>query len=202
MVGIVLTAEQVKTAPPAVRDWIEEQMAADFATPHIALPQGRAPVPSGDEPVQAAACALPEVVQIFERIRHDPLACRVFLAFGQEQVMALHPSPLYALDLGDIIGETGITGGNQLVACLNLINGALQVVRADPEATLFAFDHEGRCYVHELTHRALHLLRRDLLTPRQGARPATRVGAAVTCAPPYRRVPDGHAPQLDAVQQA
>ncbi len=201
MVGIVLTAEQVKTAPPAVRDWIEKQMAADFATPHIARPQGRAPVPPDGAPVEVAACTLPEVVQIFERISHDPLTCRVFLAFGQEPVAALHPSPLYALDLREIIAETGITGSNQLVACLNLISGALQVIRANPEATLFAFDHEGRCYVHELTHRALHLLRRDLLAP-QRARPAALPAAAITCAPPYRCVADVHAPERETAPLA
>lgn len=178
MVGIILSAEQVNAAPPAVRQWLEQQVAADLAPAPLDLPEPAAAF----EPARIAACSLPEVVEIFERIRHDGLACRVFLEFGQEPVATLHPSPLYALDIADIVGDTGITDGNQLVACLNLINSALQVVRADPDATLFAFDSDGRCYVHELTHRALHLLRHDLLAPR----PARHASFPMTCDPPYR----------------
>lgn len=180
MVGIVLSAEQVKAAPPAVRHWLERQISADFlpALPGLPAP----PAEPGFDPERIAACSLPEIMQIFERIRHDGLACRAFLEFGQEPVAALHPSPLYALDLAEIARDIGIDTGNQLVACLNLINSALQVVRADPDATLFAVDGSGRCYVHELTHRALHLLRRDLLAPRL----ARQGGISLTCDPPYR----------------
>jgi hypothetical protein len=179
MVGIMLSAEQVKAAPPAVRRWLEQQVAAELAPGPLELPE---PAAEAFDPARIAACSLPEVLEIFERIRHDRQACRVFLEFGQEPAATLHPSPLYALDIADIIGDTGITDGNQLVACLNLINSALQVVRADPDATLFAVDGNGRCYVHELTHRAFHLLRRDLLAPRP-ARPAS---FPMTCDPPYR----------------
>jgi hypothetical protein len=179
MVGIVLSAEQVKAAPPPVRRWLEQQVAADLAPAPLELPE---PPAEAFDPARIAACSLPEVLEIFERIRHDGLACRVFLEFGQEPAAALHPSPLYALDIADSVGDTGITDGNQLVACLNLINSALQVVRADPDATLFAFDGNGRCYIHELTHRALHLLRRDLLAPRS----ARHAGFPMTCDPPYR----------------
>jgi hypothetical protein len=182
MVGIVLSAEQVRTAPPAVRHWLEQQVAADFAPGPLGPPASRAEL----DPERIAACSLPEVLEIFERIRQDGLACRVFLEFGQEPVATLHPSPLYALDIAEIARDTGIADGNQLVACFNLINSALQVERADPDATLFAFDGDGRCYVHETTHRALHLLRRDLLAPR----PARHVSFPVTCEPPYRCAAD------------
>jgi hypothetical protein len=186
MVGIVLSAEQMKTAPPAVRHWLEQQMRADLAPIPAEAPEAPAIAPAVFDSDRIAACTLPEVMAIFERIRHDGLACRVFLEFGREPVATLHPSPLYALDIADIAAATGITVGNQLVACLNLINSALQVVRADPEATLFAFDRDGRCYVHETTHRALHLLRHDLLAPVLLPRAKHRVGIPITCDPPYR----------------
>ncbi len=186
MVGIVLSAEQVKAAPPAVRQWLEQQVAADFSPLPSDLPE-----PAADfDAERIAACSLPEILQIFERIRHDGLACRIFLEFGQEPVATLHPSPLYALDIAEIVRDTGITEGNRLVACLNLINSALQVVRADPDATLFAFDGNDRCYVHETTHRALHLLRHDLLAPREAPRPTQRDHFSVTCEPPYRCAAD------------
>jgi hypothetical protein len=188
MVGIVLSAEQVKAAPPAVRQWLEQQMAADLWPAEAETPAEAA---APESPVEfdtgrIAACTLPEAIAIFERIRHDGLACRVFLEFGQEPVAALHASSLYALDIADIVRHTGITSGNQLVACLNLINSALQVVRGDPSATLFAFDRDGRCYVRELTHRALHLMRRDLLAPRVPPQPLAHATIPVTCDPPYR----------------
>lgn len=178
MAGILLSAEQIKAAPPVVRQWLEQQVAADFTAAPLELPERE----DAFDPERIAACGLPEALQIFERIRQDGLACRVFLEFGQEPVAVLYPSPLYALDIAEIAADTGIAAGDQLVACLNLINSALQVVRADPDATLFAFDGNGRCYVHEITHRALHLLRRDLLAPR----PPRRAGVPVTCEPPYR----------------
>ena len=188
MVGIVLSAEHVMAAPPAVRQWLERQMAADL-WPAEAEPPAAAAAPETPvefDPERIAACTLPEAIAIFERIRHDGLACRVFLEFGQEPIATLHASPLYALDIADIVRHTGITSGNQLVACLNLINSALQVVRGVPTATLFAFDRDGRCYVQELTHRALHLMRRDLLAPRVPPHPLTHATIPSTCDSPYR----------------
>ena len=134
MVGIVLSAEQVKAAPPAVRQWLERQMAADL-WPAEAEPPAAAAAPETPvefDPERIAACTLPEAIAIFERIRHDGLACRVFLEFGQEPVATLHASPLYALDIADIVRHTGITSGNQLVSCFYFINWALQLVRVFP----------------------------------------------------------------------
>ena len=187
MVGIVLTAEQVKAAPPSVRQWLEQQLAADLAPVQLALPG----LPSAAADIglgRIDACSLPEIMQIFEQIRHDGLACRVFLEFGREPSARLHPSPLYALDLGEIAGATGISSGKQLGACLNLINSAFQMLRADPAATLFAIDAGGRCYLQETTHRALHLLRRDLLAPPPAPQRRAAADFALSCEPPYRCV--------------
>ncbi len=187
MVGIVLTAEQVKAAPPSVRQWLEQQLAADLAPAPLALPELASPA-TDIASARIAACNLAEVMQIFEQIRHDGLACRVFLEFGREPSARLHPSPLYALDLGDIARATGILSGKQLGACLYLINSAFQMLRADPAATLFAIDANGRCYLQETTHRALHLLRRDLLAPHPAPQRRAEPGFALSCEPPYRCV--------------
>jgi hypothetical protein len=164
MIGIVLSSEQVKAAPPVVRDWLEQQVAGDFSPAVIPAPRrlgGRAAAEV--DPSGITACSLAEVLQVFERIRHDGGACRVFLDFGREPVDTLHASSLYALDLSEVIGDTGIAEKGRLAAALNLINAALQALRGDPEARIFTIDAQGRCYVHELTHRSLHLLRQDLL---------------------------------------
>jgi hypothetical protein len=185
MIGIVLSSEQVKAAPPVVRDWLEQQVAADFSPAVILAPRrpaGRAE--SEVDPSGIATCSLAEVMQIFERIRHDSAACSVFLDFGREPVDTLHASSLYALDLSEIIGDTGIAEQGRLAASLNLINAALQALRGDPEARLLAIDAQARCYVHELTHRALHLLRQDLLAYLPKAGPRRTI--PVTCDPPYR----------------
>jgi hypothetical protein len=175
MVALMLSPEQVEAAPPAVRRWLEQQRETEF--PAEAGPgAGPDAGPAEFDPERVAACEL----------RHDGLACRVFLEFGEEPVARLHPSPLYALDIADIARNTGIARGNQLLACLNLINSALQVVRGDPGATLFAFDRNGRCYIQEVTHRALHLLRRDLLAPRPVPAAQRHPVIPVTCEPPYR----------------
>lgn len=190
MVALVLSPEQIEAAPPAVRRWLEQQRESEFPAE-----AGTGPGPAEFEPERIAACTLAEIMEVFERIRHDGLACRVFLAFGEEPVARLHPSPLYALDIAAIARNTGGGSGNQLAACLNLINSALQVVRADPEATLFAFDGSGRCYIQELTHRALHLLRRDLLAPAKHDAPVP-----VTCDPPYRCAAEPAAAAIEAAR--
>jgi hypothetical protein len=180
MIGMVLSSEQVKSAPPVVRDWLEQQVAADFSP--AVTPAARRPAEFDASGI--ASCSLDEVMRIFERVRHDGAACWVFLDFGREPVDTPHASSLYALDLSEIIGDTGVADRSRVAAALNLINAALQALRGDPEAKLFAIDAEGRCYVHELTHRALHLLRQDLLAYLPKAGPPVTI--PVTCDPPYR----------------
>lgn len=192
MVGIVLSAQQIQSAPPAVREWIERQVTADFATQPHGSPYAE-PIAAPAETAPLAACELPEVTQIFERLRHDPLASRLLLEFGREPSLTAEPTPLHVIKIAEAARNAGITSRDQFVASLNLINAVLQALRASPNAALFAFDETGHCYIHEVTHRALHLLWRDIVGPRETERaPAS----PITCDPPYHCVatPDGTTP--------
>jgi hypothetical protein len=185
MIGIVLSSDQVTAAHPVVRNWLKRQVAVDFSPAVIPAPQhpaGR--TEAAVDLSRIAACSLAEVMQIFERIRHDGAACWVFLDFGREPVDTLHASSLYALDLSEIIGDTGIAEHGWVAAALNLINAALQALRGDPAARFCVLDAHSCSYVHELTHRALHLLRQDLLAYLPKAGP--RVTIPVSGDPPYR----------------
>jgi len=186
MTGIVLSAEQIRAAPPAVRRWLELQMAAAF--------EGAAAAPAAAEPeagddATLAACDRREVDRIFEALRQDPVAGSILLDLGREPVTPLHPSPLYDIDLADVARDTGIADQGELAAGFAHINDALRAVRHDPAATLCGFDAAGRCYLHEATHRAIHQLWDDLRRPRTAAQwpPAHWAQDLVGCDPPYHR---------------
>lgn len=143
MPDITLTPAQLETAPPAVRRWIESLAAAGTdASP--------------------AVCGIAEAMQIFALIRHDAPACAAFLELGSGTVGAQGSSDLDAVDLAAISRGAGIAERGPLLAGLNLANGALQSLRGDPTAMLFAIDDASRCRIARATRRAIHLLWRDV----------------------------------------
>lgn len=161
MTGIVLSPDQVRSAPPAVRRWIDAQLAGEFGAAHSGLP-GREAEPAGELLSRLTLATLSEVLEIFRLLQRDPPAEVVFVQLGREPIEPLHPSEIYAIDAADIARKAGITKHAQLIACLNHVNAALQSLRGDPEAALVLCDQAGRCFIREATHRAIHVLWDDL----------------------------------------
>ena len=156
MPDITLTPEQLETAPPAVRRWIESLAAAG------------AGAVGGSGDANLAVCGIAEAMEIFGLIRHDALACAAFLELGSGSADAQGVSDLDAIELAAISRGAGIAERGALLAGLNLANGALQSLRGDPMAMLFAIDDANRCRIARATRRAIHLLWRDVReTPRE-----------------------------------
>ncbi|MBV8092472.1 MAG: hypothetical protein JO110_04415 [Acetobacteraceae bacterium] len=141
MVGIVLTPEQVRSAPAEVREWIKAQIEAEFA----------GGLPLGSERGEAhrvsalSACRPDEALAVLDRIHRHYMACQVFFELGRDSPGIPRPPELHRTTVGDIIGHARLDSVDHLGACLATIQNAFREVRQDPGAALFAFDERGGC---------------------------------------------------------
>ncbi|HEY1936048.1 MAG TPA: hypothetical protein VGG99_28925 [Acetobacteraceae bacterium] len=181
MVGITLTAEQIRSAPPEVRHWIESQVAAMFAPP--ATEEAHA------APPHLAQCTAGEAQAILEQIEDLLPVVSVFFELGRESA-SVPVQGMRAFRLNEIARHTRLETTQQVLEALELINDALRRVRRDSEAMLCGFDREGRCYVSEATSRAVLTLWRGIvaqhaLAAGQPAEPAAEAPAPVYRSPGY-----------------
>jgi hypothetical protein len=184
MVDLALKAEQIRSAPREVKEWIRSVVLAE-----LALAPG--PERRQDETAEAslAACTVEEAGQVLEDIRDDYLSAQVFLELGRDTAHEISGSPeLHRIAVTDILRHTRLGDTQHLAACLDRIAQAFQAVRRDPSATLFAFDRMGGLYVHDTTQQSIRALWQALVTSRLP--PAS--------APPGMAFPAGPTVPLDA----
>ncbi|MGY3450229.1 hypothetical protein [Bradyrhizobium sp. USDA 4353] len=150
MIGITLTADQIRSAPPEVRRWIEHQVLAG-----LGLGPETPPAPS--LPVQGAhlvACTNDDAAKILAQIQGVLPAMNVFFEFGRPGI-ALGQPPVMIYRLIDILHHTRLQNIGQVMASLEMINKALIETRKDPSARFCGFDHEGHCLIAPETQRAI-----------------------------------------------
>jgi hypothetical protein len=156
MTSFAFTAEQVRSAPPEVRRWLENQIVA-------ALAEMRPPHDASQVHAAAlASCSFAEAAQVLELIKEDFLLTQVFFELGRDMPGGRAAAPLHALDVGDLLRHTRVPDGDHLADYLTAINRAFQQVRGDPEATLFGFDEQGHVFVHEATFMSVRRLWQQL----------------------------------------
>lgn len=174
MTSFTFSAEQIRSAPPAVRQWIENEVVATLRAlteaPHQPPPAHSA---------ELAACTPEEALQVFEAIRDDYATALVFLELAREAPIVGSSPPLHALSLGDMMRHTRLTDG-RLVECFRAINQIFQQIRKDPEAALFGFDEANHVYIDAATHRSIRALWEELVRIRA---PATADSATPTTSP-------------------
>jgi hypothetical protein len=159
MVGLVLTAEQIRSAPSEVRQWLKAVLEAEL---------GWDLVEHGPEAARfrLAACSLEEAAGILERIRNDYVTAQVFFELGREGAPAgAHFGDLCRLTFLDMARHTRVGNFQQLAACLETIAAAFRDVKGDPGAILFAFDQRGGLYLHQATHQSIARLWQQLVAP-------------------------------------
>jgi len=166
MTSFTFSAEQVKSAPPEVRRWIENEV-----TKALALQAHPAHDPSKLQASALAACTIDEVAQLFNLISGNFLVTQVFFELARETPLTHTIPSLHALNLSDIQRHVQLADGHVLVDCLSVINQALQRVRNDTDASLFGSDESGHIYVHETTHRNIRQLREQLVLAHSSAAP-------------------------------
>jgi hypothetical protein len=157
MVGITLSAEQIRTAPPEIRHWIEQQVAALFGP--IADGHGQ------PAPHPLAACTLEEARAVLAQIQDLLPVVSVFFELGRESAGGVGPG-IRALSLLDIQRHARLRAPEQVVQCLEVINQALRQVRGDPTAAICAITPQGRCFVAEATTRTILALWQEIVAAR------------------------------------
>jgi len=147
MISLTFSLDQIKSAPPEVRRWIEREAAA-------ALTALRRPEPDPLHPhaVALSACTVTEAVEVYELIKGNFLLSQVFFELAREMPGNRTGPALYSLSLVDMLRPTRLADGDRLVDCFNAVNQAFQTVRNDPEASLFGFDQYGQVWIHQTTH--------------------------------------------------
>ncbi len=150
MVGITLTPEQIRTAPPDVRRWLEQELAKTFG-----LRPARAEAPEAQPHHEhLVACSLDEATSILRLIQGMLPVVNVFFELGRHAAN-LREEGLAAFRLTDMLNHTRLQSLDQIIDCLRIINEAVQQVRADPDATLYALDQYGDCYVAAQTQQSI-----------------------------------------------
>ncbi len=166
MIGITLTADQIRSAPREVRRWIEHEVLAGLGlSAETAAPAA---------PPQAAhlvACSEEEATAVLAQIQTVLPAVNVFFEFARPGVSYGQP-PVMAFRLIDILHHTRLQNVGQVMACLEMINQALAKVRRDPTSRFCGFDNEGHCLIAPATQAAIAVLWQNVLASHQAVTPA------------------------------
>jgi hypothetical protein len=140
MIGITLTSEQIRTAPPEVRQWIEREVMTSLGQPSHSA--------DGNKPhsEHLAACSEEEASAILSQIQGVLPAVNVFFELGRQGAIFGQPS-IEAFRLLDIAHHTRLQDVAQVVACLDVIGQAFSRVSGDATARFCGFDREGHCFI-------------------------------------------------------
>lgn len=163
MVGINLTAEQIRAAPPEVRHWIEQQCATLFAPAAEEHPHA--------EPRRLAQLTPGDAQAVLEQIEDILPVVSVFFELGRENA-SVPVQGMRVFRLPEILRHTRLESVAQVIECLDVINDALRHVRHDPEAMICAVDREGRCFVAEATSHSVLVLWQGIVASRGLQMPA------------------------------
>ncbi len=157
MTGITLDAAQIRSAPPQVRAWLQEQVATLFAD----MPR---PAPRPD-PQTLATCTVAEARAILAQIQDMLPVVSVFFELGRDAPLVAG-QPVRAFRVIDIQHHAHLRAPEQVGECLTLITDALREVRGDARAMICAFDQEGHCFVADATSRAVLTLWQEIVAAR------------------------------------
>jgi hypothetical protein len=159
MIGLTLSAEQVRGAPPEVRRWLEQQMRASFG---FAAPEQR-----NAEALAArlVGCNPEEAAKILELVQGMLPVVNVFFELGREAI-SVPVHGMRAFRLGDLAQHTRLASTEQVVECLDVLTAALRRVRGDVAALFYLLDEHDHCLVAEPTMRSVLHIWQDIVARR------------------------------------
>lgn len=161
MIGITLTTDQIRNAPPDVRRWIEHEVIAALG---VAVD---APVRA--TPPQAAhlvAASVEDAASLLSHIQGLMPAMNVFFEFGRPGISIGQP-PVMTFRLIDILHHTRLQNIEQVMECLEMINQAFAHDRRDPSARFCGFDNEGHCLIAPESQRSVAALWQSVIAKQQ-----------------------------------
>ncbi len=177
MIGITLSAEQIRSAPPEVRRWLQREIAG-------ALDFQQEREGAKAEAEHLVVCGPEEVAAIYAAIRGMPPVVNVFFELGREGD-SVGPGRVEAYRLVDVLHHARLQSVEQLDACLQMIDNAVRAIRNDPGATLAVIDPRGYCLVATATQaNILALWRQQLVAGQDGPTVRAASGVETPAAPP------------------
>ena len=161
MAGITLSMDDIKTAPPEVRRWLEHEIAR-------ALGLQAAPTPA--QAPSLVGCNIEEARDMLALVQGMLPVVSVFFELGREAAsVAVHG--LRAFRIADILRHARLQSPEQVIQCLNVLTQALRRARGDATAEFFALDDQGHCLVAEATMRSVLRLWQEIVAQRAAEQP-------------------------------
>lgn len=158
MIGITLTSEQIRTAPPEVRRWIEREVMAS-----LGQQSQPAEEPRGEH---LAVCSAAQAEAVLAQIRGVLPVVNVFFELGRQGAIFGQPN-VEAFRLLDIAHHTRLPDATEVVACLDIINQAFCNACGDVTARFCALDREGHCFIALETQQNILRLWQKMITRQQ-----------------------------------
>jgi hypothetical protein len=144
MVGITLSPEQIKSAPPEARNWLQHEIAASLG------PDAGPRFSNG--PQRLGVCTPREAEAIYGSVRSMFPVVNVFFELGREGA-SIGQEGVEAYRLADMLRHTRLAGRRQLGACLQMIDQTFREIHNDNAAALLVVDPKGYCIVAAETQR-------------------------------------------------
>jgi hypothetical protein len=156
VIGITLTAEQIRVAPADVRRWIEQQVVNSLGL-QVQSPNAATAIE------RLAGCSLQELNAMLSLVQGVFPAVNVLFELGRSGVNFAQEK-LVAFRLSDIQHHTRLQSVEHVVACLDLIDEALQRVRGGTKDIMFyGLDSTVYCFITNETQQNIHRLWQDMI---------------------------------------
>ena len=152
MAGITLSVDEIKSAPPEVRRWLEHEVLRAL---------GVAPsTPAVPPPL--VGCNAEEARDMLALVQRMPPVVRVFWELAREGASAAVHG-MRAFRIADIQRHVALPEPQQVIDCLDVLTSALRRIRGDLEAAFYAVDDLGHCLVAEATMRSIARLWQEIM---------------------------------------
>ncbi|CAH1659859.1 hypothetical protein [Chelatococcus asaccharovorans] len=147
MVGITLSPEQIRSAPPEVRHWLEQEIATSLGF----RPDDDVARLGSEHLVDLTP---QEAMAVYDSVRGMFSVANAFFELGQP-AMVLGQGHICAHPLLQMLRHTRLQSLDQLIACLQAIDDVVRRLRADPHATVYVLDKRGYCLTTDLTRTSI-----------------------------------------------
>jgi hypothetical protein len=159
MMGLTLSAEQIRSAPPEVRRWLEQEIMRTLGLQpghQLGAQEAAAPL---------VGCNIEEVQGMLSLVRGMLPVVSVFFELGRE-AGSLSVHGMRAFRLSDMLRNTRLHTPEQVIECLDVLTEALRRVRGDVAAVFYTLDEQGHCIVAEATMRSILRLWHEIVAQR------------------------------------
>ena len=162
MIGITLTLDQIRNAPPPVRQWIQNEVSTAFG-----LSQPEAAPAAPPQQAHMVTCSLEDAEAIFAEIQNVLPTVNVFFEFGRPTISYGEP-PMMIYRLLDLMYHARLHDVGQVMTCLQMVDEVLGKLRHDATARFCGFDNEGHCFIPTQTQASIAALWQKIAARHQG----------------------------------